>query len=67
MVKAGAAESWMKLMGLSMSDVFVDVAKFWECIEQHVLDTYDLYLRTPPIAKKTCRGECTAETKVSAH
>ena len=40
--KAGAAESWMKLMGLKMSTVSMDVAEFWECTEQEVRGKYDL-------------------------
>ena len=62
--KAGTAESWMKQMGLKMSAVSMDVAEFWECTEQEVRDKYDLYLRTPPMArgrvqvsaKRTCPG-----------
>ena len=34
--KAGRALSWMKLMGLKMSAVSMDVAEFWECTEQEV-------------------------------
>ena len=49
--KAGAAESWMKLMGLKMSAVSMDVAEFWECTEQEVRGKYDLYLRTTPMAR----------------
>ena len=48
---AGAAESWMKLMGLKMSAVSMDVSEFWECTEQEVCGKYDLYLRTPPMAR----------------
>ena len=40
--KAGAAESWMKLMGLKMSTASMDVAEFWECTEQEVRGKYDL-------------------------
>ena len=69
--KAGTAESWMKLTGLKMSAVSMDVAEFWECTEQEVRDKYDLYLRTPPMArgrvqasaKRACPGWCTAKPR----
>ena len=41
--RAGAAESWMQLMGLKMSAVSTEVADYLECTEHEVRGKYEMY------------------------
>ena len=41
----------MNFIGLKMSAVSMEVAEFWECTEREVRGKYELYPRTPPVAR----------------
>ena len=61
--EAGAAESWMQLMGLKMSASSTEVAEFWECSEREVRGKYELYLRMPPVARGRVQASALLEPR----
>ena len=66
--RAGAAESWMQLMGLEMSAVSTEVADYWECTEHEVRGKYEMYLCTSPMARgRVQASECITGTEVPTH
>ena len=38
-------------MGLKMIAVSTEVADYWECTEREVRGKYEMYVRTPPMAR----------------
>ena len=60
---AGAAESWMQLMGLMMSAVSREVAGFWEFTEREVRGKYEMCLRTPPMARVRVQASALPEPR----
>ena len=61
--RAGAAESWMQLMGLKMSAVSTEVADYWECTEHEVRGKYEMYLRTSPMARGRVQASALLEPR----
>ena len=61
--RAGAAESWMQLMGVKMSAVSTEVADYWECTEHEVRGKYEMYLRTSPMARGRVQASALLEPR----
>ena len=62
--RAGAAESWMQLMGLKMSAVSPEVAEFSECTEHEVRGKYGMFFACTSDGNWTCSGKCITGTEV---
>ena len=50
-------------MGLRMSAVFPKVGEFWDLIEREVRGKYELYLRTPPMARVRVQASALLEPR----
>ena len=46
-----------------MSAVSMEVAEFWECTEREVRGKYELYLRTPPMARGRVQASALLEPR----
>ena len=64
--RAGAAESWMQLMGLKMSAVSTEVADYWECTEHEVRGKYKNVFAYISDGKGTFSSKCITGTEVPA-
>ena len=65
--RAGAAASWMQLMGFKMSAVSPEVADCWDFTEREVRGEVRDVLAQSSDCRETCASKCTARTKVPAH